>query len=87
MTNAGVPVLKVSNYSVEFWVDGVWYPAATNLNFELFPGQTLALVGESGSGKSTVAMGIMGLLASNSRTFGSVEVKGSEMVGAPNIFY
>ena len=83
MTNAGVPVLKVSNYSVEFWVDGVWYPAATNLNFELFPGQTLALVGESGSGKSTVAMGIMGLLASNSRTFGSVEVKGSEMVGAP----
>ena len=82
MTNYGVPVLKVSNYSVEFWVDGVWYPAATNLNFELFPGQTLALVGESGSGKSTVAMGIMGLLASNSRTFGSVEVKGSEMIGA-----
>ena len=75
MTSGGTPVLKVSNYSVEFWVDGVWYPAAVNLNFELFPGRTLALVGESGSGKSTVAMGIMGLLASNSRTFGSVKVK------------
>ncbi len=22
------PVLKVENYSVDFWVDGVWYPAA-----------------------------------------------------------
>jgi peptide/nickel transport system ATP-binding protein len=76
------PVLKVSNYSVEFWVDGTWYPAANNLNFELYAGKTLALVGESGSGKSTVAMGIMGLLASNSRTFGSVLVKGEEMVGA-----
>jgi len=82
MTNLEKPVLKVSNYSVEFWVDGVWYPAAVNLNFELHPAQTLALVGESGSGKSTVAMGIMGLLASNSRTFGSVEVKGTEMIGA-----
>ena len=76
------PVLKVSNYTVEFWVDGTWYPAAVNLNFELYAGKTLALVGESGSGKSTVAMGIMGLLASNSRTFGSVQVKGQEMVGA-----
>ena len=82
MSAETTPVLKVSNYSVEFWVDGTWYPAATNLNFELYAGKTLALVGESGSGKSTVAMGIMGLLASNSRTFGSVLVKGEEMVGA-----
>jgi peptide/nickel transport system ATP-binding protein len=82
MSTDSRPVLKVSNYTVEFWVDGTWYPAAVNLNFELFAGKTLALVGESGSGKSTVAMGIMGLLASNSRTFGSVEVKGQEMVGA-----
>ena len=82
MSTDSSPVLKVSNYTVEFWVDGTWYPAAINLNFELFAGKTLALVGESGSGKSTVAMGIMGLLASNSRTFGSVEVKGEEMVGA-----
>lgn len=82
MSAETTPVLKVSNYSVEFWVDGTWYPAANDLNFELYAGKTLALVGESGSGKSTVAMGIMGLLASNSRTFGSVLVKGEEMVGA-----
>lgn len=82
MSTASTPVLKVSNYCVEFWVDGTWYPAAVDLNFELQAGDVLALVGESGSGKSTVAMGIMGLLASNSRTFGSVKVKGEEMVGA-----
>ena len=76
------PILKVSDYTIEFWVDGVWYPAAVNMNFEVQPGQVLAIVGESGSGKSTTAMGLMSLLASNARTSGSVSVKGVEMVGA-----
>ena len=76
------PVLRVSDYTVEFWVDGVWYPAARNMNFELQAGRTLAIVGESGSGKSTTAMGLMSLLATNARTSGSVQVKGVEMIGA-----
>ena len=78
------PVLSVRDFTVEFWVDGVWYPAAKNMNFDLRPGQVLAIVGESGSGKSTTAMGLMSLLASNARMTGSVKVKGEEMVGAPN---
>ncbi len=77
------PILKVSNYNIDFWVDGVWYPAAIDMNFEVLPGQVLAIVGESGSGKSTTAMGLMSLLASNARTSGSVKVKGIEMVDAP----
>jgi peptide/nickel transport system ATP-binding protein len=76
------PVLKVKDFTVEFWVDGVWYPAAVNMNFEVSPGQVLAIVGESGSGKSTTAMGLMTLLASNARMNGSVKVKGQEMLGA-----
>ena len=76
------PVLKVHDFTVEFWVDGVWYPAAINMNFEVNPGQVLAIVGESGSGKSTTAMGLMNLLASNARMTGSVKVKGQEMLGA-----
>ncbi len=76
------PVLKVHDFTVEFWVDGVWYPAAVNMNFEVNPGQVLAIVGESGSGKSTTAMGLMNLLASNARMNGSVKVKGQEMLGA-----
>lgn len=76
------PVLKVSDYNIDFWVDGVWYPAAINMNFEVAPGKVLAIVGESGSGKSTTAMGLMNLLASNARISGSVEINGVEMVGA-----
>ncbi|MEY3614115.1 MAG: hypothetical protein RL752_23, partial [Actinomycetota bacterium] len=77
------PILKVENYNVDFWVDGVWYPAAIDMNYELAAGEVLAIVGESGSGKSSSSMGLMGLLASNARTSGSVRVKGVEMLGKP----
>ena len=76
------PILKVRDFTVEFWVEGVWYPAAVKMNFDVRPGQVLAIVGESGSGKSTTAMGLMSLLAPNARMSGSVSVKGTEMVGA-----
>ena len=75
-------ILEVRDFSVEFWVEGVWYPAASNMNFDLKPGKVLAIVGESGSGKSTTAMGLMSLLAPNARMSGSVKVKGQEMQGA-----
>lgn len=75
------PVLQVADYSVDFWVDGVWYPAAIDMNFEVQAGKVLAIVGESGSGKSTTALGLMDLLASNARVSGSVKVRGQEMVG------
>ena len=77
------PILKVEGFNVEFWVEGVWYPAAINMNFEVAAGEVLAIVGESGSGKSTTAMGLMGLLASNARTTGSVKVKNVEMLNQP----
>jgi peptide/nickel transport system ATP-binding protein len=76
------PVLKVTDYNVDFWVDGVWYPAAIDMNYEIRPGEVLAIVGESGSGKSSSSMGLMRLLSSNARTSGSVMVKGVEMLGA-----
>jgi peptide/nickel transport system ATP-binding protein len=82
MSKVNESVLQVSNYSVDFWVEGVWYPAAINMNFEVKAGKVLAIVGESGSGKSTTAMGLMDLLASNARVAGSVKVKGQEMIGA-----
>jgi len=76
------PILQVRDFTVEFWVDGVWYPAAIKMNFDVKAGGTLAIVGESGSGKSTTALGVMNLLASNARTSGSVKVNGIEMLGA-----
>ena len=76
------PILEVKDFCVDFWVDGTWYPAAINMNFNLEPGRVLAIVGESGSGKSTTAMGLMDLLATNARRSGSIKVKGTEMIGA-----
>jgi len=84
MTISHEVILKVENYNVEFWVDGEWYPAAIDMNYEVKAGQVLAIVGESGSGKSSSSMGLMSLLASNARTSGSVQVKGTEMLGANN---
>ena len=75
-------VLQVANYNVDFWVEGVWYPAAIDMNFQVEAGKVLAIVGESGSGKSTTAMGLMDLLATNARVSGSVKVRGQEMIGA-----
>ena len=84
MTISNEVILSVENYNVEFWVDGQWYPAAVDMNYQVRAGQVLAIVGESGSGKSSSSMGLMGLLASNARTTGSVKVKGTEMLGANN---
>ncbi len=40
--------LQVANYNIDFWVEGVWYPAAVDMNFEVQAGKVLAIVGESG---------------------------------------
>jgi len=75
-------VLQISDFNVDFWVDGVWYPAVIDMNLSLAAGKVTAIVGESGSGKSTTALGLMSLLASNARMQGSVLVKGEEMLSA-----
>jgi len=75
-------VLEISDFNVDFWVDGVWYPAVIDMNLGLAAGKVTAIVGESGSGKSTTALGLMSLLASNARSNGSVKVKGEEMLDA-----
>ena len=75
-------VLEISDFNVDFWVDGLWYPAVIDMNLTLAAGKVTAIVGESGSGKSTTALGLMSLLASNARMNGSVKVKGEEMLEA-----
>lgn len=76
------PIIEVQDLAVDFWVDGEWVMAATDINFSVSPGEVLAVVGESGSGKSTSAMSLLGLLPVNGRATGSVKLLGHELIGA-----
>ncbi|HMH59230.1 MAG TPA: ABC transporter ATP-binding protein [Galbitalea sp.] len=75
----GSPILEVHDLGVDFWVDGTWYPAAIDMNYDVQPGEVLAIVGESGSGKSSSSMALLGLLPSNARIHGSIKLKGREI--------
>jgi peptide/nickel transport system ATP-binding protein len=57
-------ILEVKNLNVSFQTPKGVVPAAKDVSFELYAGQTLGLVGESGSGKSVTALSLMRLLPS-----------------------
>jgi peptide/nickel transport system ATP-binding protein len=63
------PVVTVDNLVVRFSTRGALLAkpgavhAVDGVDFDLMPGETLAVVGESGSGKSTTARAILGLVA------------------------
>jgi len=82
-TTAVETVLEVTGLGVDFWVDGVFYPAAIDLNYAVKRGEVLAIVGESGSGKSSSSMALLGLLPPNARITGSVKLLGRELQGIP----
>ncbi|MCL1799922.1 MAG: ABC transporter ATP-binding protein, partial [Promicromonosporaceae bacterium] len=75
------PILSVRDLTVEFFVDGAWFPAAKNVTYDVYPGEVLAIVGESGSGKTQSSMSLIGLLPSNGRAHGSARLSGKELLG------
>jgi peptide/nickel transport system ATP-binding protein len=79
--SSATPVLAVDDLNIEFWVDGVWYPAVVDASFDLHNGEVLAIVGESGSGKSTTALATMGLLPKNANVRGSIVIDDLQVVG------
>ncbi|WEX11254.1 ABC transporter ATP-binding protein [Chelativorans sp. AA-79] len=73
---AAEPALEVDGLVVRFPVKGGFFGRATGavhavdgVDFDLMPGETLAIVGESGSGKSTTARAILGLVHPTRGTF------------------
>ncbi|MEV5987845.1 ABC transporter ATP-binding protein [Streptomyces sp. NPDC052051] len=54
-----------------------------DLSFTLARGERLGLIGESGSGKSLTTLAVLGLLPDGMTATGSIELAGTQIVGAP----
>ena len=80
-TATKAPILEVRGLGVDFFVEGEWYPAAIDMDYDVRPGEVLGIVGESGSGKTQSSMSLIGLLPQNGRARGSAKLAGRELVG------
>ena len=78
---SGELILDVQGLNVDFWVEGVWFPAAIDMTYQVRQGEVLAIVGESGSGKTQSSMAVIGLLPRNGRASGSAKLRGRELIG------
>lgn len=74
------PLLTVENLNVGFATRSGIVQAATDINFEIFPGEVLAVVGESGSGKSVTALALMRLHPDNTIITGNVNFDGHDLL-------
>ena len=57
-------------------------PIVDDVNLDIADGERVGLVGSSGSGKSMIARAMMGLLPATAQVTGSVELGGTQIVGA-----
>ncbi|BDT97264.1 ABC transporter ATP-binding protein [Nocardia sputorum] len=77
----GRPALSIESLSVTFATDAGPVHAVTDVSYEVYPGEVLAIVGESGSGKSVSSRTAMGLLPETATVRGLVTL-GTEQVTA-----
>ncbi|GGR63494.1 ABC transporter ATP-binding protein [Streptomyces roseolus] len=76
-------LLSVRGLTVRFRLRGGRTVAAvTDADFDLAPGECLALVGESGCGKSVLASALLGLLPANAETSGTALIGGTDLLAA-----
>ena len=71
------PLLEVKDLNIAFGSGKNPIPTVHDANFQIYPGETVAIVGESGSGKSTLLSVAAGLITPDS---GSVHVDGTRSI-------
>ncbi|HET8815491.1 MAG TPA: ABC transporter ATP-binding protein [Solirubrobacterales bacterium] len=75
------PLLDVRGLTVEFTTEKGVLRAVDGVDFQVHPGEVLAVVGESGSGKSVTAMTLLGLTRGpNAKIAGSARFEGTDLV-------
>jgi NitT/TauT family transport system ATP-binding protein len=76
---APVPIISVEQVTKTFPTPDGQLPVLDGIDFELYPGEIVALLGKSGSGKSTLLRCIAGLIEPST---GRVAYKGTQLNGA-----
>ena len=83
------PLLRVQNLSIGYTRKGGFWPGAkqvtpvvSDVSFDLFPGETLALLGESGCGKTTIAKTLMRLIDAETQVSGKAVFDGQSILSA-----
>ncbi|MGV9777728.1 ABC transporter ATP-binding protein [Streptosporangium sp. NPDC003464] len=79
---SGAPMLDVRDLRVTYRNGERAVPAVRGVSFTLDRGQTLGVAGESGSGKSTMALGLLRLLAPSAQVSGEVLFEGEDLLTA-----
>jgi oligopeptide transport system ATP-binding protein len=77
------PVLEVRDLTTRFATPEGDVVAADAVSFTIGEGASVGIVGESGSGKTQIFLSVMGLLAKNGRSTGSVKFRGQEILNLP----
>jgi oligopeptide transport system ATP-binding protein len=77
------PVLEVKDLTTRFATPDGEVLAADHVSFAIHEGESVGVVGESGSGKTQIFLSVMGLLAKNGRSTGSVRYRGKEILNLP----
>jgi oligopeptide transport system ATP-binding protein len=77
------PILEVQDLTTRFATPEGEVLAADHVGFTIGQGESLGVVGESGSGKTQIFLSIMGLLAKNGRSTGTVRYRGRDILNLP----
>lgn len=78
------PLLEIKDLDIFFARAKGGVKVVNKLAFSIQRGSIFGLAGESGSGKSLTALSIMGILPNGARAEGSIEFKGSGILGLPS---